>query len=69
MSASHKLHLWLSALGLWLLFSWDSGIKPVLLKRFPASTVDELREAHGYGYGGSIIQDLGYPLGAHSIAI
>ena len=45
--------------------SWDSGIKPLLLKRFPASTADELREAHGYAYGGSIIQDLGYyPFGS-----
>src|SRR5947199_4473261 len=45
--------------------TWDSGIKPLLLKRFPASTVDELREAHGYAYGGSIIQDLGYyPFGS-----
>jgi hypothetical protein len=45
--------------------SWDSAIKPLLLKRFPASTVDELTEAHAYAYGGSIIQDLGYyPFGS-----
>jgi hypothetical protein len=45
--------------------TWDSAIKPLLLKRFPASTVDELTEAHGYAYGGSIIQDLGYyPFGS-----
>jgi hypothetical protein len=40
--------------------AWDTNIKPVLLKRFPHTTPDELREAHGYAYGGAIIQDLGY---------
>lgn len=40
--------------------AWDTNIKPVLLKRFPDATPDELREAHGYAYGGAIIQDMGY---------
>jgi Zinc dependent phospholipase C len=40
--------------------AWDANIKPVLLKRFPNATADELRQAHGYAYGGAIIQDLGY---------
>ena len=40
--------------------AWDTNIKPVLLKRFPHATPDELRQAHGYAYGGAIIQDLGY---------
>ena len=45
--------------------AWDASIKPLLLKRFPASTPDQLKEAHGYAYGGSIIQDLGYyPFGS-----
>lgn len=45
--------------------TWDSAIKPLLLKRFPASTADELAQAHAYAYGGSIIQDLGYyPFGS-----
>jgi len=45
--------------------TWDSAIKPLLLKRFPASTADELTEAHAYAYGGSIVQDLGYyPFGS-----
>lgn len=39
---------------------WDSAIKPLLMKRFPASAPDELTGAHGYGYNGTIIQDLGY---------
>src|SRR5580704_10947551 len=45
--------------------TWDSAIKPLLLKRFPAATVDDLTQAHAYAYGGSIIQDLGYyPFGS-----
>src|SRR5687767_14521500 len=40
--------------------TWDSAIKPLLLKRFPASTAEDLTAAHAYAYGGSIIQDLGY---------
>jgi hypothetical protein len=45
--------------------TWDSAIKPLLLKRFPAATVEELTHAHAYAYGGSIIQDLGYyPFGS-----
>jgi hypothetical protein len=35
------------------------------LKRYPASTEDQLTHAHAYAYGGSIIQDLGYyPFGS-----
>ncbi len=45
--------------------TWDSAIKPLLLKRFPIATVDELTQAHAYAYGGCIIQDLGYyPFGS-----
>lgn len=45
--------------------TWDSAIKPLLLKRYPASTEDQLTHAHAYAYGGSIIQDLGYyPFGS-----
>jgi hypothetical protein len=39
---------------------WDTNLKPLLLKRFPNATKDELRKAHGYAYGGAIIQDMGY---------
>ena len=46
--------------------SWDTNIRPVLLKRFPNATPEELKEAHGYAYGGVIIQDMGYyPHGSH----
>jgi hypothetical protein len=45
---------------------WDISIKPLLLQRFPQATPDELKKAHGYAYGGAIIQDLGYyPHGSH----
>jgi hypothetical protein len=45
--------------------TWDSAIKPLLMKRFPASTGSDLTQAHAYAYGGSIIQDLGYyPFGS-----
>jgi hypothetical protein len=40
--------------------AWDADIRPLLLKRFPGATPEELKEAHGYAYGGAIIQDMGY---------
>ena len=46
--------------------AWKSNIVPMLKQRFPGITDDEIREAHGYAYGGSVIQDLGYyPFGSH----
>jgi hypothetical protein len=45
--------------------TWDKDIKPLLLKRFPSASADELREAHAHAYGGAIIQDMGYyPFGS-----
>lgn len=44
---------------------WEHDITPVLLKKFPGATADDLRIAHGYAYGGAIIQDMGYyPFGS-----
>jgi len=40
--------------------AWQTDLQPLLLRRFPNATQDELREAHAYAYGGAIIQDLGY---------
>ncbi|HEV2688295.1 MAG TPA: zinc dependent phospholipase C family protein [Bryobacteraceae bacterium] len=40
--------------------NWDAGIKPLLLKRYPDATDEQLREAHAHAYGGAIIQDMGY---------
>jgi len=39
---------------------WTNEIQPLLLQRFPNLTAEQLREAHAYAYGGSVIQDLGY---------
>ena len=45
---------------------WKSQLRPMLLARFPNATDDELRTAHAYAYGGSLIQDIGYyPFGNH----
>jgi hypothetical protein len=40
--------------------AWDANIRPLLLKRFPDATGEQIKEAHGYAYGGAIIQDMGY---------
>ena len=40
--------------------AWDTSMRPLLLKRFPDATAEQLKEAHGYAYGGAIIQDMGY---------
>jgi Zinc dependent phospholipase C len=46
--------------------AWDANIRPLLLERYPQATKEELKEAHGYAYGGAIIQDMGYyPHGSH----
>jgi Zinc dependent phospholipase C len=46
--------------------SWDSTIRPALLKRFPSASDDEIQKAHAYAYGGCVIQDIGYyPFGNH----
>jgi len=39
---------------------WTDQIRPLLLKRYPGLTEDQIREAHAYAYGGAVIQDLGY---------
>src|SRR5947209_1660010 len=40
--------------------SWDPAIKPLLVRRFPRTSPDELVRARSFAYGGSVIQDLGY---------
>jgi hypothetical protein len=40
--------------------AWGAHIKPLVLKRFPNLTPEEIRKALGYAYGGAIIQDMGY---------
>ena len=44
---------------------WGDEIQPLILKRFPGLSADQLKEAHAYAYGGAVIQDLGYyPFGS-----
>jgi hypothetical protein len=46
--------------------AWDSDIRPALQRRFPEASADQIKQAHAYAYGGSVIQDLGYyPFGNH----
>ncbi len=40
--------------------AWETHIKPLLLKKFPQATEEDLNQAQAYAYGGSIIQDMGY---------
>jgi hypothetical protein len=48
---------------------WTDEIRPLLLKRFPALTEDQITEAHAYAYGGAVIQDLGYyPFGSREFS-
>lgn len=45
--------------------AWDANIKPLLLRRFPQSTPQDLVGAHAYAYAGCILQDMGYyPFGS-----
>lgn len=45
--------------------AWERGIEPLLLKRFPSATPEDLKRARAFSYGGSAIQDLGYyPFGS-----
>jgi hypothetical protein len=39
---------------------WDTNMRPLLLKRFPDATAEQIKEAHGYAYGGANIQDMRY---------
>lgn len=44
---------------------WDTAIKPLLLAKYPQTTVAALDQARAYAYGGSVIHDLGYyPFGS-----
>jgi hypothetical protein len=48
---------------------WTDAIRPLLLKRFPELTQDQITEAHAYAYGGAVIQDLGYyPFGSREFS-
>jgi hypothetical protein len=40
--------------------AWKDNLLPMLKKRFPAATDDDLKKAHAFAYGGSLVQDMGY---------
>jgi hypothetical protein len=40
--------------------AWETHIKPLLMKKFPQATEENLSRAQAYAYGGAIIQDMGY---------
>jgi hypothetical protein len=45
---------------------WDSHLRPLLVRRFPGSSPDDIARARAFAYGGSLIQDMGYyPFGSH----
>jgi hypothetical protein len=39
---------------------WKDDIVPLLSKQFPDATADDLKKAHAFAYGGSLVQDMGY---------
>ena len=48
---------------------WKDDIQPLLLKRFPGATFNDLRRAHAFAYGGSLVQDMGYyPFGSKNFS-
>jgi hypothetical protein len=45
--------------------AWKDQLLPLLKNRFPAATDDDLKQAHAFAYGGSLVQDMGYyPFGS-----
>jgi hypothetical protein len=44
---------------------WKDDLVPLLKKRYPSATDDDLKKAHAFAYGGSLVQDMGYyPFGS-----
>ena len=45
--------------------AWGDSIQPLIIRRFPEATAEQLREAYAHAYGGALIQDMGYyPFGS-----
>jgi hypothetical protein len=40
--------------------AWKDNLLPLLKTRFPNATDDDLKKAHAFAYGGSLVQDMGY---------
>jgi len=46
--------------------AWDDVIAPLLKRRFPLATRDDITHARAFAYGGSVMPDMGYyPFGSH----
>lgn len=44
---------------------WVDRILPMVKAKYPGLTVEQMKEAHAYAYGGSLLQDMGYyPFGS-----
>jgi Zinc dependent phospholipase C len=44
---------------------WKDQLRPLLLNRFPQASEEDVKQAHAYAYGGSVVQDMGYyPFGS-----
>jgi hypothetical protein len=44
---------------------WEPSMTPLIRRRFPSVTPEQLKAAHAHAYGGAILQDLGYyPFGS-----
>lgn len=45
--------------------NWDRVLLPLLKQKFPRATAEDLKNAHGYVYGGAVSPDMGYyPFGS-----
>src|SRR5207302_11222571 len=40
--------------------AWEGQIQRMLIERFPHAKPEDLRHAHAFAYGGSVVQELGY---------
>ena len=40
--------------------AWEDTIQPMLREHYPHASPEDLRHAHAFAYGGSLIQDMGY---------
>ena len=40
--------------------AWEPAIKPLLERKFPGGTDEDLRKARAHAYGGAIVADIGY---------
>src|SRR4051812_10215886 len=44
---------------------WEKNIVPLLKKKYPESTAEQILDAHAYAYGGAVAPDMGfYPAGS-----